>query len=1014
MAPEPFLSKIAKAYIQNEPDLLVDTCFVFPNRRSSSFFKKYFCEQVKGKAFVLPEIRTISEFVSGISGLLEVDRVEQLMILYAEFRKLSQEFSDFDKFLYWGDMILGDFNDVDRYMVDARALFHNMANFKEIQSNYLTEAQLDVIKEFWGLVRSTDDEHLWVRPESKSAAKGAFTRLWDVLADLYENFRAELEKKGVAYNGMMYRATAENIEKKTADDFEFRRIVFVGFSTLSTAEEKIFRHLHKLDIADFYWDFESPFFDDVNKGSFFLRKYVKAYPSRYTVTGEATHFPNVEVVSVPSGGGQAKVVNEILGELQDAGKIDMSDPIDTAVVMPEEKYLNSVLSAISGRDMDVNITMGFPIGQTSVASLVSMVSTLHHRRRLVGGSAAFYFPDVESLLTHPYMQLLARSGSEIDRLLDTAKEKRLFFVPASFFSDASEGLRETFCSIDSSHSASVIDYLDRLLGRIETRLSALHPTEAQEDDAGEASLQETLELYFIRQYRSTLAVLRSLITTYNVEGLSGNSSFFLLSRMMAGSSVPFEGEPLKGLQLMGVLETRLLDFKNLIILSMNEKVFPTKHYTRSFIPNTLRIAFGMATYELQDSMYTYYFYRMISRAENVYLIYDSRTQGLSSGEESRYIYQLEKIYYSGADRRDAIRRRVYDYKVEAMEEVPIVVNKDDRVMAELEKFKTGKWENGKWCGARNLSASAIKAYIACPLKFYLNRIENIKEAAEMSDFIDSATFGLVVHRVFELVYNGVSLKNEEGIRLVTADYIDGLLESKHTKLDQYVTSAVNCFYNGIEEEDRRLTPLEGEAILIGKIVAYYVEEVLRREKDLCPFDYLGSEVEDTFPWKLYNGIEFNFKMFIDRLDRVSPKPTDEYGEKRLRIVDYKTGDEEMELKNDYISTLFGRTNAKWPEGIFQLLLYCNAYEMRHPEEKVIQPVIYKLRKVTTWANGRQALTVNKANLFNYKDAGVFDNQAFMDEFGKVIESLFDPKEPFRQTENEENCKYCQFKEACGR
>lgn len=282
MAPEPFLSKIAKAYIQNEPDLLVDTCFVFPNRRSSSFFKKYFCEQVKGKAFVLPEIRTISEFVSGISGLLEVDRVEQLMILYAEFRKLSQEFSDFDKFLYWGDMILGDFNDVDRYMVDARALFHNMANFKEIQSNYLTEAQLDVIKEFWGLVRSTDDEHLWVRPESKSAAKGAFTRLWDVLADLYENFRAELEKKGVAYNGMMYRATAENIEKKTADDFEFRRIVFVGFSTLSTAEEKIFRHLQKLDIADFYWDFESPFFDDVNKGSFFLRKYVKAYPSRYT------------------------------------------------------------------------------------------------------------------------------------------------------------------------------------------------------------------------------------------------------------------------------------------------------------------------------------------------------------------------------------------------------------------------------------------------------------------------------------------------------------------------------------------------------------------------------------------------------------------------------------------------------------------------------------------------------------------------------------------------------------
>ena len=333
---EPFLRQVAAAFYADGTDLQ-NCCFVFPNRRSGSFFKKYMLETVGSADCILPDIQTISDFIASQVDLTEAGKMEQLFLLYDAYKKLVPENkADFDSFLYWGDMILGDFNDVDRYMADAKGLFTNVKNLKELSSNYLTEAQIEVLRVFFGEEREYRDDKLWVDEKS---LKGKYFKLWQLLNPLYCKFREKLEEKGLAYSGMIYRQAAERIESKRAEDFPFEKVIFVGFSTLSTSEERIFAHFKKLNIGDFYWDFNfKPFEDNSNKGTYFIKQYKKNYPSLKDVDKEERKdMPNIHVFSVPSAGGQAKVVGQILnGKFGDL-KLDKANAIDTAIVLPDEK-----------------------------------------------------------------------------------------------------------------------------------------------------------------------------------------------------------------------------------------------------------------------------------------------------------------------------------------------------------------------------------------------------------------------------------------------------------------------------------------------------------------------------------------------------------------------------------------------------------------------------------------------------------------------------------------------------
>lgn len=963
----PFLKKLANVYISRERRDIDRYCFVFPNRRSGAFFKKYLLEEICGECLILPGITTISDFISNQSHLVDAGRVELLLILYQEYCNLADSAPEFDQFLYWGDMILNDFNDVDRFMVNAKELFTNVRNLKKIQSNFLTDEQKAVIKEYWGIDRGAEDS-FW----QKDSCKSVFSQLWNRLYDLYERFNEALLSRGLSYSGMNYRAVAEGMSEKNIVDFDFSRIIFVGFSTLSTAEKIIFNKFKNLGIGDYYWDFESPFFDEDNKGSFFLKDYIREFPSMYDIRQNKWQCPEIHVVSVPSGGGQAKIAGTLIAGMVETGKIaDVNDAIDTAVVLPEEKYMNAVLYSVPDCIRSLNITMGLPAEQTPVASLIALLSALDRRKRNVDGRPAYFYEDVEALFAHPYIKSFC--DTKIREMLQEAKKRRLFFVPLPFLAEFVPQLKFLFTNTEEI-DCDIAVYVNIVLTEVSAVLNG-----------GEFG---KLESYYVSQYQSAILQLRNTINYYNIR-MGSQSFFFLLSRVMSGTAIAFEGEPLRGLQIMGVLETRLLDFKNLIVLSMNEKIFPTKHYSRSFIPNSLRADYDMATYEYQDSMYTYYFYRMISRAENVYLLYDSRTQGLSSGEESRYIYQLDKIY-----NRHKNKHILYEYGIKTPESEGITVNKTIRIRTLLEKYRQGN--SGKY-----LSASSINTYIDCPLRFYLNTVEGIREEQEMTDFIDSATFGQVVHSVLENLYNSLQSDNGTGKRIVTKDFLNRYVALNSIPLDSLVTSSINEFYNRILDKNRKL---EGESVLIGKIVSYYIRNVLHHDLRLTPFEYIGSEVKRNARWNV-SGMSVNFKLVIDRIDRVGGK---------LRIVDYKTGSDDISFKEDAdFSALFrkcGTTSRK--KAILQVLLYCNAYSDMDGVAEGIAPVIYKLKDVPTCMNGRFVISNNKKEISDFRSDA--DNEAFMSRIKNVLEEIFNPDVPFTQTKDADICTFCQFKEICGR
>ena len=976
---KPFLQKVAEAYAENEAGNLYQYCFVLPNRRSRTFFESYLSKALSGKDAISPELTTISDFIGSQSDAVEAGRVEQLLLLYQVYRNLAErhnmEYSSFDVFLHLGDMLLSDFNDVDRYMIDAKELFGNLNNINEIQTDFLTDEQRKVIKEYWGVDKTASgQDSLFVQPH--------YFNLWRGMYELYESFQKALSDRKLTYSGLSYRVAAEKIEGLGADDFSFSRIVMVGFSTLSKAEEKIFNRFKKLGIADFYWDFESPFLDDYNKGSHFLKRYIKEFPSLYDISSDDVHVPNINVLSVPTGTGQGQVVGSILNDLLADGRVRPDNAIDTAIVLPEEKYVNSVLASIPSVFKTINITMGLSVGQSPIASFLASIAELEHKKREIDGVVNFFYEDIEMVASHPYSIMLC--GKELDELLEEIRKSNAFFVPITMISKISESLTLLF---DVGGKAP-INYLKDLLGGVYARL----------DKAG----RSVTERYFVGLYVQALNQIENTIKKFDID-IEKQSLFFMLSRTMSGAIVPFEGKPLQGLQVMGVLETRLLDFKNIIILSMNEKVFPTKHYAKSFIPNSIRTAYGLSTFKYQDAMYAYYFFRMISRAENVFLLYDSRVQGVSSGEESRYIKQLMQVYNRGNN-----NEFIYDYSIIAPGSSSISIKKTRRVMEILEKFKDANAPDRRY-----LSASSINTYIDCPLKFYFQKVEGFQEELEVSDFIDSPTFGQAVHGAMEIIYGNS--------RHIDARFFDKYITEKDAgknkteisgtvELEKVVTFVVNKYYKRYDDS-RCSARLTGEAALIGKIVEYYVRYTLFHDKQLGDFDYVASEKKMQLNWDFGDGVAMNFKGFIDRVDRLDGV---------LRIVDYKTGSDAVLLKRpDTFDDLFTSVpNSKRQKAILQLLLYCNAYAVVEGFSGPITPVIYKLRNLKVSQNERFAVFAAtqkkgvKNRVTDYRTD--VNNDEFIKHIKKIVSQIFDPNKDFVQTEHHDKCVYCQFSKICNR
>lgn len=1020
----PFLKQIAQAYVDNERDTLADCCFVVPNKRSAVFLSKYFSEVLTAggaEAALAPAVITISDFIADLTDKVEISRIEMLFILYEVYSDIVRKHTskadlaagkgvvDFNRFQYWGDILITDFGDVDRYLVDARQLFRNIEGLKEISANYLTDEQLEVIRKYWNedLVPEPVREfwnhavHVNRRKDGKTSNKNVagFVKLWQVMQEIYDGFRARLSSEGYGYGGMIYREVSETLKEMDADDFDYDRYIFTGFSVLSESEQSIFQSMQRMGIADFYWDYASPAMHiKGNRASRFISRYVKKFPSRYRIgLDRMPDFPDITVVAVPSTFGQAKAIAPILRRLYPDRFTSCADGAggaleNTAIVLPDENMVSPLLNAMPAEVDTVNVTMGFPLGHTAVASLIKNIVSLQLRARELRAQDTFFFEDVIALLSHPLIR--SRHAALCDSIVATINRRRIFNLPVAFFDNGEyEPLKPVFTIIRNlNDSDGVIDYLDNLLSWLSEIVAPATDTgeitdDEEVEDVVPVALPTPLELQYIRSYRAAIGELRRLNDRYLKNGkifLEDKTVFHLAERILGNQTVAYEGMPLKGLQVMGVLESRGLDFENIIMTSMNERIFPRKHYARTFIPDALRRGYGMATIEHQESMYAYYFYRLIARARNVYLLYDARTSGLRAGDMSRYINQIKYQFPAGKVRFTGSQYRMAPVKPDLL-----AVKKTPAIMADLEKYRQGE-------NRRFLSAHSLNTYINCPMQFYLANIEGYYPENEVHDYMDEGTYGTIVHEVAEKMY--IDLKGDaRSLPLTEATY--ARLTDRKT-IENYVARSIRKHYLGVDENDPR--PIEGDAAIFSKLMVRTLLKMFERESEMQGVEFLSGEESKYVELRVNDKYTINLNYRIDRIDRVSDSAG---GESAIRIVDYKTGDDKMSIGS--FAPLFehGKASAQ-PKAIFQLLLYCNAYAQKEGYDGAIQPFIYKLRKVAV--EPFKPLTFNRSPIADYRDI----NDEFLDCLGEMLDEIFNPDIPFHAYPDKDNCKYCKFKELC--
>ena len=970
MIPDSFLHCVARIFLQQEASRLKDFCFVFPNRRSCVFFEKEL-EELSTTPLVFPCVTTITDFVTDITRMNTGNRVELLLDLYQEYASIvGDNVESFDEFSYWGEMIINDFNDIDLYLVDADKIFKNLKEFKEIGTDYLSQDQKKVLNEYFRNIEFSLDsniEQFWKHStayNNDSENTQSYFYIWEILGKLYHAFNNKLDEKNIAYSGKIYRKAVDVLKNKNAENLDYKQYIFVGFNVLSTSEWQIFKLLKDKGLGDYYWDINSPALRDSNNNATkFIYKNVRNFCSKYDLNENKNDImPHISVKAIPSNVGQTKYAVRIVEDLISSGKIvNDHDLLNTAIILPDENLFIPLIGSINTNIINnVNVTMGFPLKKSLISSLLSILSKTHRQSRKIKDNYYFYIEDLNDLLSHPFIKLIAKD--EAHRLLIKLSKERKYFVPTEWFTKESIVLSNLLTPIKATNIQELISYVNRILSFLEINLS------------NEKNV-ETIEDTCIRKYIEQFNHFINIIKDYNIT-INDNTFFYLIDRFISSTVVSLQGEPLKGLQVMGVLETRCLDFKNIIVLSMNERIFPRKHFSRSFIPYNIRKGYNMSTIEHQESMYAYYFYRMISRAENVYLLYDARTSGLSAGDPSRYIQQLCKIY------NDNIVIENVPIDISAPKDLELKVPKTKRIMDKLNLYRTEG--SGKF-----LSASAINSYISCPLKFYFEKVEGLVLDDKITEFMDYSTFGTIIHEIMHEIYSPLKGK------LVTTDYMSTYIQNKANCLDLVITKTVNKIY--YKKGDDCFDELDGEGYMIEDVIKYYILEILKYDSKQ-EFVYIqGEESGESEEKEFWSDLGINFKQYIDRVDMVK----DINGSTYLRIIDYKTGNDETKLSD--FSSAMDNSKEKTKKAIIQIFLYCNFYNYIRKTDNRIKPLIYTVKDMS-----QAEIKANRSIIEDYHD----NNEDFLSNIKEKINEMFDTETPFIQCKNDKTCQYCKFKDFC--
>lgn len=1036
-----FLAAIAKGYARRYNKEMSRLCFVFPGRRSATFFLKHLKEESGNHPIIAPRTCTIEELMCRLSGTIADNRIDLLFLLYDCYREVLREkgitdkTADFDLFRSWGETVLSDFSDVDNHLADADQLFKNVADYNEISTDYLTDEQKEVMEKYFGI--EIPDAHESSRTFWKNFRKGdaggsdgtgasclheRFLYLWQLLAPIYHKFNGRLRAEGLSYPGMSARTALQRLKSDGATLLPDDKYVFVGFNVLTSAEWYLFAEMSKMKcrlpghdepMADFVWDLNgAPMAEEHNSAAHFVKRDIKAFnkPAWLDLTeAESGGVPgNITVISSPSNAFQAKIVGIELQKLHKMQEQKEFDEAEIAVVLPDENLLLPLLHSLPETIDRVNLTMGCSLRYTPCVSFVHLLSRLHARARH-SGAGVFFFEDVDAILSHPFAALLL-GLDKLDKLKKDLKRHRAYISADRLH--VNEGAKALFTMLPQNAThREVTDYIAGLLRTVNFVLSLEENEEPQEEAANQEEAQGTyarswsLTRAVIDSYLRALICLDTACTQRDVKP-DRNTTFILTDRLIAGEKINFEGKPLQGLQIMGLLETRSLDFKHLVIPSMNERIFPRRIRRKTFIPMSLRIGFGLPTNISQEAIFAYYFYRMISRAESVTMIYDARNDGTKSGEPSRFIHQLKELYARG-------RIRTVDYSFDLLDhETPeITVKKSDTVMDTLRTFLLPAPE-------RRISPSSFSKYLQCPLQFYYSYILGIKVDEPVAEFMTEIDQGNVIHHAMMELYMG-DPDTKGGLlpepRVLTPDTFGKMLNPKTGIIRDAVRHAINKEYLNLAPD----TPLRGEAAMQAKVIEKIVRRMVRHDSEYKQLEIIGCEVEILGAMPVSGGREAALKFIIDRIDRV----TGQDGTKQYRVVDYKTGSANAEAEST--DELFRCTyNSKY---LFQLLFYC--YFMRRDSRLKhighVAPRLFDTKSATMVVPKIDKLPIAdfeeklEADTTPGKEKGLSVDgksgaEIFEEGFSQAMEGLFSGTETFTQTPDISVCHFCNFKDVCRR
>ena len=952
-----FLEYVAEDIIGKYGTDLSRIAVVFPNKRAALFLNEHLA-RIAGQPIWSPAYITISDLFRQHTDLKTADPIKLICDIHKSFTKCTGIDETLDHFYGWGQLLLADFDDIDKNMADADSIFCNLKDIHELDDiSYLDDEQKEMLKRFFANFSDDIDSEL----------KKRFLSLWSHFGDIYHDYNRRLTEQGIGYEGAIYRkvASEESLQMK------YDKYLFVGFNLLQKVERVLFSRLMKEGKAKFYWDFDEYYMPTAraqqsasvpnNTASF--AAYLTDFPNELDNTDRNIYAnmrqpKRIRFISSPTENAQARFASNWLLE-NDRYKAGRK----TAVVMCDESILLPIMHSLPPEADKVNITSGFPLAMTPVASLVMLLFDLYTLGLRKKGTA-FNPHYLKKLMAHPYARHLQEV--HLKEMNDVhLKGVHLKGVHLSQVHQEKEMHQEGIAAL-LQHIASLIKQVG-----IATK---------QEGDA--LTQESVFRMFTILNRLAALADSGDLL-------VDNTTLRRLVSQLVSSSSIPFHGEPVVGVQIMGVLETRNIDFDHVLLLSCNEGNMPKGVNDSSFIPYSIRKAHGLTTIDNKVAIYSYYFHRLLQRAGDITIAYNNSTDNGHTGEMSRFMLQL--LVESG--------QKIDHYSLTAKNQptplMPKPIEKDETALSKLEEMS-------------RLSPSAINTYIRCKLAFYYQYIAHIKEPDSDPETIDNRMFGNIFHRAAYLIYKDIT----DHSPVIEKAHIQAYLSNR-----KLLASVVD---RAFEEEECKTN--NGLQIINREVIIEYITKLLKIDQQLCPFSILAMEEEA----KVYTQLSFattpshhlntstsqhhiTIGGIIDRLDAVTDKQT---GKRRIRVVDYKTGNKPSSAIKS-IEEVFDPNNirSKHSNYFLQAILYSlivSRSKEWNAANDAVSPALLFIKQAP--ANDYDpTLLIDKHPI---SDVTVYEEE-FLTKLKETVADMYSPDAAFTPTDDRKKCELCPYRMLCG-